>query len=91
MGICHLLVALPHDDATSAASLLPSDGELKGPSHTHLARFLARVCPDPHGGDVGGKDDDATRELVDSARRRLELGGGLKHLLDMFRRQPEEL
>lgn len=87
MGICHLLIALPHD------APLPSGGELKGSSREHMTAFLAQTCA-PQANERGGEERATARVLVDSAQCHLQQlleehsaipqGEGLKQLVEMF-------
>lgn len=83
-----MLVTLPHD---GTAALLPTGGELKGPSHEHMTTFLQVCAQVDEGGGDGREENAAIRVLVDSARCRLQLlkehsqDEGLKQLVEMFK------
>lgn len=95
-GICHLVAGLPSSCVTT--TIPPSFGALKDSSRTYMCQFLSRALA---AAEEGG---DATRAIVDGARRRLEQISEqrcaqndhyaqddlFENLLDMFRRNSED-
>lgn len=63
-GICHLVAGLPSSCGTT--TIPPSFGALKDSSRTYMCQFLSRALA------ATEECGDATRAIVDGARRRLE-------------------